>query len=68
MDLRVRVDGMELDLLDGGGGGACGLGGELGGAVADALVGGIDVVEKDFLGLVTWGSDSAGRREWGEYV
>lgn len=39
MDLRVRVNGVELDLLDGGGGGACGLGGELGRAVADAFVG-----------------------------
>lgn len=51
---------MELDLLDGGGGGTCGLGGELGSSVADALVGGVDVVEKDFLGLVARGSDPAG--------
>lgn len=39
MNLRVWVDGVELDLLDSGRGATCRLCSELGGAVADAFVG-----------------------------
>lgn len=63
MDLGAGVDGVELDLLDGiGGGGGVGgaLAGDFGGAGADPGVGAGDVVEEDFLGLVVGGGDSVG--------
>ena len=59
MDFRARFDGMELDLFDflflfvSGA-----LFGEFGGAGLDAGVGGVDVVEEDFLGVVIGGCDS----------
>ena len=59
MDFCAWLDGMELDLFDflflfvGGA-----LFGEVGGAGLDAGVGGIDVVEEDFLGVVVGGCDT----------
>ena len=59
MDFRAWLDGMELDLLDflvlfvGGA-----LFGEFGGAGLDAGVGGVDVVEEDFLGVVVGRCDT----------
>lgn len=64
MDFGAGVHGVELDLLDvggGGGAGAFGVGGEFGGAGADAGVGGGDVVEEDFLGVVVGGCDAEGK-------
>ena len=59
MDFCVGVYSVELDLLDLCGFGVCGaLGGEVGGAGSDAVVGVVDVVEEDFLGLVAWGGYS----------
>jgi len=60
VDLGAGVDGVELDLLDGIGGGGVGgaLAGDFGGAGADPGVGAGDVVEEDFLGLVARGGDS----------
>ena len=59
MDFRAWLDGMELDLFDflvlfvGGA-----LFGEFGGAGLDAGVGGVDVVEEDFLGVVVGRCDT----------
>ena len=59
MNFCARLDGMELDLFDflllfvGGA-----LFGEFGGAGLNAGVGGIDVVEENFLGVVVGGCDT----------
>lgn len=59
MDFCAWLDGVELDLFDflvlfvGGA-----LFGEFGGASLDAGVGGVDVVEEDFLGVVVGGCDT----------
>ena len=61
-DSGVGFDGVELDLLDVGGG--FGIGGALmldfGAAGGDAGVSCVHVVEEDFLGVVTGGRDAVG--------
>ena len=61
MDFHSGFDGVKLDLLDAAfvGFGVRGvLFQEFGCARLDAGVGGVDVVEEDFLGLVAGGRDS----------
>lgn len=57
VDGGVGVNGVQLDLLGGGGLGFLLLG-ELGAARPDAGVGGVDVVVEDFLGLMAGSGDS----------
>jgi hypothetical protein len=51
---------MELDLLNALGGGGVGgaVGEDLGGAGVDAVVGGVDVISEEFVGLVVFCCDA----------
>lgn len=53
---------MELDLLGCAGRGVGRFSGEFGGSVFDAFVGGVYIVQENFLRLVAWGSYSERRR------